>query len=74
MIAGAWFLLKERFNRVEPILLFVILTTLIYALVQGNAGTAYRHRAQVVAFLLIFASVGIEVWWVRRLHRRGGRV
>ena len=73
VIAGAWFLLKERFNRVEPILLFVVITTLIYALVQGNAGTAYRHRAQVVAFLLIFASVGIEVWRVRRLHRRGGR-
>ncbi|MBI4520894.1 MAG: glycosyltransferase family 39 protein, partial [Gemmatimonadetes bacterium] len=63
---GGLFLLRERFSRVEPILLFVSLTTVIYALVEGNAGTAYRHRAQVVIFLLIFAGVGLELWRLRR--------
>ena len=34
--------------------------TLGYALGEGNAGTAYRHRAQLLSFFLIFAAVGIE--------------
>jgi hypothetical protein len=32
--------------------------TLGYSLGEGNAGTAYRHRAQLVCFFLIFAAVG----------------
>jgi hypothetical protein len=32
--------------------------TLGYSLGEGNAGTAYRHRAQLICFFLIFASVG----------------
>jgi hypothetical protein len=34
--------------------------TLGYALGEGNAGTAYRHRAQLLSFFLIFAAIGIE--------------
>jgi hypothetical protein len=34
--------------------------TLGYALGEGNAGTAYRHRAQLLSFFLIFAAVGLE--------------
>lgn len=66
VVYGGWFLVRRRFARVEPILIFVALTTTIYALVEGNAGTAYRHRAQIVIFLLVFASVGLELWRLRR--------
>ncbi|MBW3534813.1 MAG: glycosyltransferase family 39 protein [Gemmatimonadetes bacterium] len=63
---GAWFLVRERFNRTAPTLLFLLLTMSIYALVEGNAGTAYRHRAQLVVFMLVFAAAGIEAWRARR--------
>jgi hypothetical protein len=32
--------------------------TLAYALVQGNIGTAYRQRSQLLIFYFIFVSVG----------------
>jgi hypothetical protein len=44
-------------------LLAVLITaglTLGYALGEGNAGTAYRHRAQLLTFFLIFAASGLD--------------
>jgi hypothetical protein len=44
-------------------LMVVLLTTALtlgYALGEGNAGTAYRHRAQMLPFFLFFAAVGLE--------------
>jgi len=38
-----------------------IVLILAYGLVSGNVGTAYRHRAQVLPILLIFAGVGWSV-------------
>jgi hypothetical protein len=35
--------------------------TLGYSLGEGNAGTAYRHRAQLLCFFLIFAGVGRDI-------------
>lgn len=65
-VYGGWYLLRERFYRAAPTFLFLLLTTCVYALVEANAGTAYRHRGQIVAFMLVFAAVGFEVWRVRR--------
>lgn len=62
VLLGAALQLRSRFAVVEPIFLFVALTGSVYALVEGNAGTAYRHRAQIIVFLLIFAAVGIEAF------------
>lgn len=70
VVYGGWFLIRERFSRVGPILIFVALTTAIYGLVEGNAGTAYRHRAQIVLFLLVFAGVGLELWRLRHPPKR----
>lgn len=64
---GVWYLLRNRFTAVEPILLFLLITVPTYGLVEGNAGTAYRHRSQVIAFFLILAAVGIAV----RKQRKG---
>jgi hypothetical protein len=38
-----------------------------YALGEGNAGTAYRHRAQLLSFYLMFAAVGMELGKSRQL-------
>jgi hypothetical protein len=31
-----------------------------YAIGQGNVGTLYRHKAQVIGFYYAFAAIGIE--------------
>lgn len=56
---GLAFAIRERFAAALPIASFALFTTLSYALVEGNLGTAYRHRAQVVVLFLIFASVAL---------------
>ena len=69
MIAGLRDTLRRRFAAAAPLAFFAGLATLSYALVEGNLGTAYRHRAQVLILFLIFAAVGL----VRRRARTSGR-
>jgi 4-amino-4-deoxy-L-arabinose transferase-like glycosyltransferase len=60
MIRGIRGLLREH---LRTSLLAVLITaglTLGYALGEGNAGTAYRHRAQLLTFFLIFAASGLD--------------
>lgn len=66
VVRGAAYVTRHRYQVFGPVLVFVALTTSIYALVQGNAGTAYRHRAQVLVFFLVLASVGLTLWRLRR--------
>lgn len=73
VVLGAIHLLRTRFGTTQPLILFVALTGSVYALVEGNAGTAYRHRAQLILFMLVFASVGIDVWQSRARRAREGR-
>lgn len=47
----------------------LLVTVSSYALVEGNFGTAYRHRAQVMPLFFVFISHGIALWWVRRKAR-----
>jgi hypothetical protein len=57
---GVIHLLRLRLGAsILPILVTAGLT-LGYALGEGNAGTAYRHRAQIIVFFLIFAAVGLD--------------
>jgi 4-amino-4-deoxy-L-arabinose transferase-like glycosyltransferase len=73
VLTGAAHLIRERYQAVGPILIFLALTSSVYALVEGNAGTAYRHRAQVLVFFLILASVGVALRQVRRRDEGSGR-
>lgn len=68
-LIGGRYLIRERYHLFGPILVFLVITTSLYALVEGNAGTAYRHRAQVLVFFLVIAAVGLAV---RRLRREAG--
>lgn len=79
VVSGGLYLVRERYHAFGPLLIFLSLTTSIYALVEGNAGTAYRHRAQVLVFFLILASVGVVLRQARRkddgaIRRRRWRV
>ncbi|MFC1575201.1 glycosyltransferase family 39 protein [Gemmatimonadota bacterium] len=74
--------LQGKHLTVIPLSVLIIVTT-SYALVEGNFGTAYRHRAQIMPLFFIFAAVGwmsLKPWFEQRrrmrkrsvLFRRGG--
>jgi hypothetical protein len=58
LLMGIWFTLKHRLRQALPILLFTTMLTLAYSIFQGNVGTAYRQRSQILVFYFIFAAVG----------------
>jgi hypothetical protein len=60
IIRGVRHLLRHHLANALMVLLVTGALTIGYALGEGNAGTAYRHRAQLLSFYLIFAAVGIE--------------
>jgi hypothetical protein len=67
IVRGARDLLKSDLRKTLLPVLITAGLTIGYSLAEGNAGTAYRHRAQILIFFLIFAAVGLE----RRYTRRG---
>ncbi len=58
LVLGLWFTIKHRVRQVAPILIFTILLTLTYSITEGNVGTAYRQRAQLLIFYFVFVAVG----------------
>ena len=52
---------RDRFRDCFQVLLLTGLLTVSYALGEGNVGTLYRHRAQVIGFYLMCAAVGKEL-------------
>lgn len=70
LILGAWFSLKYRLRPMAPILIFTSMLTLAYSVFQGNVGTAYRQRAQILVFYFIFVAVGAVLVKEKRDQRR----
>ena len=68
---GLWRLRGLRSR--SPDLVYVLVTSLgliaMWALVEGNFGTAYRHRGEFVWAALIFAAIGTEDLLDRRKFR-----
>lgn len=58
LILGWWFSVKHRLREVTPIIIFTTLLTLTYSILQGNVGTAYRQRAQLLVFYFFFVAIG----------------
>jgi 4-amino-4-deoxy-L-arabinose transferase-like glycosyltransferase len=58
LVTGIWFTLKYRLRQALPILIFTTMLTLAYSIFQGNVGTAYRQRSQILVFYFIFVAVG----------------
>ncbi len=67
IVRGVAHLIRHRLTKSLMVLLITAGLTLGYALGEANAGTAYRHRAQILAFYLIFAAVGVEA----RVRKKG---
>ncbi|MDQ3805391.1 MAG: glycosyltransferase family 39 protein, partial [Acidobacteriota bacterium] len=70
LVLGVWFTLKYRLRHALPILLFTGMLTLAYSLFQGNIGTAYRQRAQLLVFYFIFVAAGAVLLKERQESRR----
>jgi hypothetical protein len=70
LVLGLWFTVKYRLRQVLPILIFSTMLTLAYSLFQGNVGTAYRQRSQLLVFYFIFVAVGIVLFQEKREDRK----
>jgi hypothetical protein len=58
VVYGMAWLLRHRFRAALPLLLAVIGISVLYALVEGNIGIIFRHRAQIIVPLCAVAGVG----------------
>ncbi|HJU53937.1 MAG TPA: glycosyltransferase family 39 protein [Pyrinomonadaceae bacterium] len=70
LVLGVWFSIKYRFRQVLPILIFTSMLTIAYSVFQGNVGTAYRQRAQLMVFYFMFIAVGYVLFKERRENRK----
>lgn len=70
LVLGSWFSIRYRLRQISPILVFSVMLSLAYSVFQGNVGTAYRQRAQLLVFYFIFVAVGYVLMWEKREERK----
>jgi hypothetical protein len=70
LVLGFWFAIKYRLRMMSPILIFTVMLTFAYSVFQGNVGTAYRQRAQLLVFYFIFVAVGFVLLQEKREERK----
>jgi hypothetical protein len=73
LVLGIWFTIKYRLRQALPILIFTTMLTLAYSIFQGNVGTAYRQRSQILVFYFIFVAVGAVLMKERRENEKSRR-
>lgn len=69
VVRGIGYSFRHRLRQTSTILVFSAALMVFYALFEGNLGTAYRQRAQILIFFLIFGAVG----WTLRLEEKAER-
>jgi hypothetical protein len=70
VVVGLWFSIKYKLRQISPILIFTVMLSLAYSIFQGNVGTAYRQRAQLLVFYFIFGAVGYVLLLERREEKK----
>jgi hypothetical protein len=70
LVLGTWFSIKYKLRVITPILIFTTMLSLAYSIFQGNVGTAYRQRAQLLIFYFIFAGVGYVLVLEKREEKK----
>lgn len=60
MFYGIKFILKNKFKEGFVILLYISIMSLVLALIEGNIGTLFRHRAMILPFCFILIAAGLE--------------
>jgi dolichyl-phosphate-mannose-protein mannosyltransferase len=69
MVLGVWYSIKYRLRQISPILIFTTMLSIAYSVFQGNVGTAYRQRAQLLVFYFVFVAVGFVLLKEKRENR-----
>ncbi len=70
LILGMWFAIKYKLRKVLPVIIFTTMLSISYSVFQGNVGTAYRQRAQLLVFYFIFVAVGYVILSEKREDKR----
>ncbi len=70
LILGMWFAIKYKLRQVLPVIIFTTMLSLSYSVFQGNIGTAYRQRSQLLVFYFIFVAVGYTIVLEKREDKR----
>ncbi|MBA3513484.1 MAG: glycosyltransferase family 39 protein [Pyrinomonadaceae bacterium] len=70
LVLGLWFSIRYRLRMISPILSFTLMLSLAYSVFQGNVGTAYRQRAQLLVFYFIFVAVGYVLMLEKREEKK----
>ena len=70
LVLGFWFSIRYRLRMISPILIFTVMLSLAYSVFQGNVGTAYRQRAQLLVFYFIFVAVGYVLMLEKREEKK----
>ena len=66
------YIYRSKWKMFFPVLFFTVITLTAYSLIEGNFGTAFRHRAVLMPLFFIFAGAGISeipVFWPLTLAR-----
>jgi hypothetical protein len=69
LILGIWYSIRYRLRQISPILIFTSMLSIAYSVFQGNVGTAYRQRAQLLVFYFIFVAVGFVLLMEKKEER-----
>ena len=69
LVLGIWYSVKYRLRQISPILIFTTMLSIAYSVFQGNVGTAYRQRAQLLVFYFVFVAVGFVLLKERNERR-----
>jgi hypothetical protein len=68
VIKGILFMIKHKHVReFLPLVLYSLLLTVLYSIITGNLGDAYRMRAQVLPIYFMMGSVGLAVKTAKQL-------
>ena len=77
-ILGLRISIRNRLTTALVPLCVLMVVVSSYALVEGNFGTAYRHRAQIMPLFFVFSGVGLSwvkvrvitqtTWWRTRMR------
>ncbi|HJT68231.1 MAG TPA: glycosyltransferase family 39 protein [Pyrinomonadaceae bacterium] len=74
LVLGIWYSMKYKLRQIAPILIFTSMLSLAYSVFQGNVGTAYRQRAQLLVFYFVFVAVGLVLLKEKKEERDRERV
>ncbi len=76
-LRGLYLALRHDLRAYTIPLSILVVVTFAYAMVEGNVGTAYRHRAQILPLAFILCALGLRdayaVWTQRRAVRHERR-